>query len=54
MICPDCLGDGVIIVDETHTDICGMCDGYGHIGLDEAGNGNVIVEVERPNDNPLQ
>jgi DnaJ-class molecular chaperone len=39
MICPDCQGSGVNIIDESHTDICDFCDGYGYVAL-----------VEKPND----
>lgn len=50
MICPECQGSGVVVLWNIRDDsgdgveICGWCQGYGHIAL---------VEPEVSNDKPL-
>lgn len=52
MKCPDCKGKGAVIIDESHNEICDMCDGSGYVALvndnkkcnDCHGNGGMVVD----------
>lgn len=54
MICPECKGSGVVVVWNLRDDsgdgveICGWCQGHGHIALVEGDNAKPLPEV-RPN-----
>lgn len=51
MICPECQGSGVVVLWNTRDDsgdgveICGWCQGYGHIALVEEPNDKTVPQV---------